>query len=440
VAGEAGEVPENIALGKIEIRTGFGVTFEPKYRTCPDSSAIAEGGPSPVTFTLNPLLLATPHPPIPEIQGWAVESPHRGGLPVIDVVQAVPGYPPHPDLAAYLAEKVREFRLSLYTPIQGLPGLRNAFAGELNAAYQASVGADQLCITAGCNQAYYIAMIALARAGDNVILPAPYYFNHRMTLDMLGIEARLLPAREENGFIPDPEEAEPLVNDRTRALVLVTPSNPTGAVCNPEHLRRFFDLAQRRRIALVLDETYRDFLPASMPRAHDLFLEPGWEGTLIHLYSFSKVYSLAGYRVGAVVAESRFIAQIMKIMDCLAICAPHISQLAAQYGIEHLGEWRAEKRALMAGRVGAFRNAVESRAPAWSIGSIGAYFAYLRHPWSGRAAGAVARGLAREQNLLCLPGTVFGPGQEAYLRFAFANVAADRMDEIARRLGDLSAL
>jgi aspartate/methionine/tyrosine aminotransferase len=385
-----------------------------------------------MNFRINPLLMATEVPPIPEVQSWAANRT-ADSLPLIDLLQAVPGYPPGPGMAEHLARKAAEFPLSLYTPITGTSGLREALAADIGSTYDARIHPDHVCITAGCNQAFYAAIIALAKPGDNVILPTPYYFNHRMTLDMLGLQARHLPARRDHGFIPDPEEAASLVDDHTRALILVTPNNPTGAVYPPEVIARFLSVAADRGIALLLDETYRDFLPLHQPRAHELFSRPDWHKTLIHLYSFSKAYSLAGYRVGAMVASPLFLAQVQKIMDCMIICAPHISQIAAQFGLENLGEWRREKRELMAGRVESFRQSMASLAPQWKIGSIGAYFAYLLHPFAGLNSTQAARRLVEKTGLLCLPGSAFGIDQERCLRAAFANIDAAQMPEIARR-------
>jgi len=296
------------------------------------------------------------------------------------------------------------------------------------------IESSQLSITAGCNQAFYVAVIALAQAGDEIIIPTPYYFNHKMTLDMLGIRARFLPCREAERFVPDPDDAERLIGARTRAILLITPNNPTGAVYPPEVIDDFFDLASRHGVPLIIDETYRDFLPTGMERPHHLFGRAGWPETLIHLYSFSKVYCMTGYRVGAVAASPEFIAQLSKILDCVAICAPNIGQLAAMFGIEFLADWRASNRELMQERVEGFCSALDESNAAYSIASIGAYFAYMRHSAAGQAAGDVARSLALEKNILCLPGSVFGPDQESYLRFAFANVDASIMPALAQRL------
>ena len=102
--------------------------------------------------------------------------------------------------------------------------------------------------------------------------------------------------------MPDPEEAEALLDPSVRAIVLITPNNPTGAVYPPGVIAAFAALAQRRGLWLILDETYRDFLPEGQDRAHGLFTDPAWIDSVIQLYSFSKAYCLPGHRLGAVVA------------------------------------------------------------------------------------------------------------------------------------------
>lgn len=382
----------------------------------------------------NPLVTATEAPPIAEAWRWVEGRSFPADKPLIDLCQAVPGYPPAEELTAHLAVEVRAPDTARYTGIDGLPPLRAALAARTSALYGAEVSAEEVLITAGCNQAFVIAVMSIARAGDNVILPAPWYFNHKMTLDMLGIEARPLALREADGLLPDPAEAERLIDANTRALVLITPNNPTGAIAPPETIAALYELCERKGIRLLLDETYRDFPDWGGVAPHRLFDRPDWRRTLVHLYSFSKVYSLAGYRVGALVTDAELLWNARKVMDCLAICAPHIGQKAALFGLERLDGWVAERSADIADRVGAFRDAMELSGTAYRIASIGAYFAYVRHPFAGKPAHEVAEALARDHNILCLPGPMFGPGQEDYLRFAFANVDAAVMPEIARRL------
>ena len=392
-----------------------------------------EGRARPMSYSVNPLLGAVAAPPIAEAQGWVEGRTFPADKPLLDVAQALPGYPPDAALTAHLAALVGRPETARYTDIEGTPALRAALAGQTSAIYAASIEPARVCITAGCNQAFCLATMALAGAGDEVILPTPYYFNHQMWLDMLGVRAVHLPFNAEGGGVPDAADAAALIGPKTRAIVLVTPNNPTGAIYPPAALDAFFDLARSRGVALVVDETYRDFLTEAAP-PHGLFGRDGWGETLVHLYSFSKVYSLTGYRVGAVISGARLIGEIAKAMDCVSICAPRIAQDAALFGIENLARWRAEKRALMDARAAALRRAFSRNDLTYELISAGAFFAYLRHPFEGVPGAVLARRLADEQNVLSLPGAMFGPGQDDFLRFAFANLDAEWMPELARRL------
>ena len=386
-----------------------------------------------MSYRTNARLAAVAEPPIAEAHGWIAGRRFPAEKPLIDVAQAVPGYPPPAALTRHLAEIATVPQTSRYTEIEGIPPLREALAAHMSQFYGSTIAAAQVAITAGCNQAFCLAAMALAEAGDEIILPLPWYFNHRMWLDMLGIKTVPLAFRPDRGGVPDPDEAARLIGPRTRALVLVSPNNPTGAVYSPSTIAAFRDLCRARGIALIIDETYKDFL-AAPGRPHELFAAPDWDATVVQLYSFSKVFCLTGYRVGSIIAGQALVAEIAKAMDCIAICAPRIGQEAALYGLKHLDHWREANRVLMGERVAALRAAFAQHDTGYELVSAGAYFAYLRHPFRGTPAREVAKRLAEEENMLCLPGGMFGAEQEDYLRFAFANVEAAVMPEIARRL------
>jgi aspartate/methionine/tyrosine aminotransferase len=250
---------------------------------------------------------------------------------------------------------------------------------------------------------------------------------------MLGLEPRPLPCRPEDAFIPDPARAATLIDARTRAIVLITPNNPTGAVYPPDVIASFHDLCVRRGLWLILDETYRDFLPEDQPRAHDLFTRPDWPDNLIQLYSFSKAYSVPGARLGAITAGSPLISQFMKALDCLHICPQRPAQAALEWAIRALPAWRAANRALINARADAVRQAF-TQISGWQLESLGAYFAYVRHPFPGLASPLVAERLASEYGAVALPGTAFGPNQEAHLRLAFGNAEAQQLNDLAGRL------
>lgn len=387
---------------------------------------------APLSPPLAATARATAEPPIPAARAWAARYDGAAG-PEIDLTQAVPGYPPHPALLERLAEAAGSRAAAGYGPIEGDPPLRAALAADIRATYGGEVAAADLVITAGCNLAFAMAMMAVAASGEAVMLPAPWYFNHQMALDLRGVEVVPLPCRAEDGFIPDPERAAALLHGRVRALVLVTPNNPTGAIYPPETIARFAELCRSRGIWLVLDETYRDFLPEGSGPAHALFTDPGWRDGLVHLYSFSKAYCVPGHRVGAVAAGPRFRAEFAKVVDTLQICPPRTGQIALAWAIGALRDWRAGNRAVMAGRAAAFRRAVAA-APGWRIDALGAYFAYLRLPEGAPDALRMAEALAAAHGLSTLPGPFFGPGQERHLRVAFANAAEEVIGRVTERL------
>lgn len=385
---------------------------------------------------INPNIDATAEPPIPEAMSWLAEAGVTSARPLLNLAQAVPSYPPDAGLREAMAEAARREETAFYTPILGIEPLRESLAATLSRDYQATVSAADVAITAGGNHAFCMAVLALAGPGDEILIPQPCYFNHEMWCTMQGIRTVPLPCSVGvEGMLPDPGAAEALITDRTRAILLVTPNNPTGTVYSPDLLDAFHALAQRHDLALLIDETYRDFLEGEAP-PHRLFSDPSWRDGFVHLYSFSKAYSLTGYRVGALTAGPRIMSAIGKIADTVTICPSHIGQLAALHGLEHLSDWKRARRDDMALRVSALDNAFRSDPGGYRLISRGAFFAYLEHPHRERSAAVVARMLVRDQAIFMLPGPIFGEGQDRYLRAAFANVDVAGIAALATRLAE----
>ncbi len=231
-----------------------------------------------------------------------------------------------------------------------------------------------------------------------------------------------------------------------RAIVLVTPNNPTGAEYPDALMNGFYDLAAEIGAALIVDETYRDFHsgaggPGAAP--HSLFGRDGWEEVLVHLYSFSKVFRLTGHRTGAIVTGAARLVEAEKFLDTMTISAPQTGQIAALYGLEHLSQWVAGERDEILARKAALLAAFDG-LPGWTVHGAGAYFAWVEPPFD-LPAGETARRLLAEQSLLVLPGTMFAPevppadparaGRPSRaLRVAFANADAAGLAETGRRL------
>ena len=266
-----------------------------------------------------------------------------------------------------------------------------------------------------------------------MLLTNPFYFNHEGTLKMFGVGVGLVNCPEECGFLPDPETLEDAITPDVRAFAIVSPNNPCGAIYPPELIEALFQVCRRKDIWLILDETYRDFLPPRSRRPHALFDHPDWDQTLISLSSFSKSFCIPGYRLGAVTTSPRMVAELVKIMDHLQICAPRVGQIAVAEALPQLDDWREENRYEIAARAAKLKEVI-AHSPGWEIGAIGAYFAYIRHPFRGESSKSVAERLARVAGVITIPGGYFGPGQEDHLRVAFANASADIISLIEARL------
>lgn len=393
--------------------------------------------------------MSTPHfnhrvaslsaPPIPAIQQWASAYDGRHG-PLIDLSQAVPGYPPHPDLLAALSSAAGSPKYAGYGPIEGEDALRQVYARHLVATYGGTISAAQVHITSGCNQAFAAAVMALVGPGESVLLLSPFYFNHQTTLAMLGIGTVTVDCHASHGFVPLLADIEAVLDPALRAVVLITPNNPTGAVYPPELLSAVYALCQARGIWLLLDETYRDFLPASAAAAppHSLFLEPDWQDNLVALYSFSKSFCIPGHRLGALTASEAVVTQVAKVMDNLQICAGRAPQAAVASTLEQLAPWRAANRDEIDARAAAFRSTLAA-APAWRVDALGAYFAFVHHPFADQDSEQVARRLATESGVLTVPGMYFGQNQQQHLRMAFANADVATIRQLDRRLNALMA-
>ena len=386
-------------------------------------------------FPFSPHIRQVPFPPIAEVQGWIAGRRFPPERPLVDLCQAVPDYPPAPELLAHLAGVLNEPQTSRYSVDEGLVEAREAVAAWYRRRYGAGPSTEQLCLTIGASQAFWLAMTVLCRAGDEVILQAPCYFDHAMGLQALGIKPVFAPFREETGGLPDPEVLAALVTPRTRAFLLVTPSNPTGAVIPPSDLQALLDLARQKRIALVLDETYNGFLEAP---PHDLFADPDWGGQLVHLASFGKTFALTGYRAGALAAGEEFLRQALKVQDTMAVCQPRITQQALLFACRQLDGWVAANRAMMQRRHDRFRAAFSRAGNPFALVASGGFFAWVRHPFADCSGREAARRLAVEANLICLPGEAFGPDLHGYLRLAFGNIREEAAEAAVERFRGVS--
>lgn len=406
-------------------------------------------------FRLSRGVLSTISPPIPLAKSWGVAYKPTKARPLLDMSQGAPGTPPSKVFLEALSHSLSCPGSSGYGYALGESTLRSAFAEEMKTVYgrEIDVTQDDIAITAGCNMAFVATVMCLADPGDEIILPVPWYFNHQMSLNLLGIKTVPLYTRSDEGFLPSTSDCEKLINSRTKAIALVTPNNPTGAIYPPGLISKFAELAQKHKIALVLDETYRDFVDTMPP--HTLFsafqIEKSslsWRSSIIHLFSFSKSYCFPGHRLGLIAASPDLLKHVTTTLDCLQICAPRPPQLAlASPGLLSILRQSIQASAqTLKIRHNIFHTHLP---PGWTIGSQGGYFAFVKHPFVGIPAITLCQRLAEELGVLSLPMQFFcddsiGPdleslGQskkdwERWIRFSVANVSDDMIKQVCGRL------
>jgi len=386
-----------------------------------------------------PRTSATFAPPVMEARRWLDGATFPAHRPLINVSQAAPVDPPPQALRQAMADAaLTRDDAHLYGPVLGNPDLRASLSAQINVHYDACTDASHVAITSGCNQAFAAAIFTLCEEGDEIIVPTPWYFNHKMWLDMAGVGS--VPLAVGDGMLPDVEAARALITDRTRAIALVTPNNPAGVEYPAELVLAFYELARESGIALIVDETYRDF-DSRAGAPHALFEQDDWDKTFIHLYSFSKAYRLTGHRVGALITSPERLREAEKFLDTVAICPSQIGQHAALWGLQNLGQWVAGERDEILARRAAIADGFHVlEARGWRLLGLGAYFAYMQHPFD-LSSGELAPMMVHQAGILCLPGTMFWPENApqgaAQMRFAFANLDSDGIAVLFARLASL---
>ena len=379
-------------------------------------------------------------PPVLEVKNWLSNPDLQPSKPLIDVSQAAPTEPPPEKMLEFMANKILcDNAVNTYGPVLGLDELRESLASKWSRQYQGKVSKENVAVTSGCNQAFCASISSFTSENDEVIIPTPWYFNHHMWLQMAGVKS--IPLETDANMNPILEKAEALITDRTRAIVLVSPNNPSGAIYSNQLLQKFFDLCKSNQIRLIIDETYKDFHPnASQP--HTLLENNNWDQVLTILYSFSKTYRMTGHRIGALLTSKENLTEIEKALDTFTVCPPQLGQYAANWGLNNLEAWAAERRTEILQRAKHFSEKFQPLSAAgWSLRGCGAYFAFVEHPFEDES-NILAPLILRDQGILLMPGTMFYPkhnplGSRSF-RIAFANIDKNKISTLLERLKDLS--
>ncbi len=305
-----------------------------------------------------------------------------------------------------------------YKAVHGISELVQAIENKLQTENQIPIQADhnRVVVTAGCNMAFTNAILAITAPGDEIILLTPYYFNHDMAITMA--DCRMISVATDETYQPDLEAISQAITDKTRGIVTISPNNPTGAVYDPETIKQVNDLCRERGIYHIHDETYeyftyegiRHFSPASIP---------GSDPHTISLFSLSKAYGFAGWRIGYMVIPADLFDPVLKIQDTILICPTVISQFAA-LGAMGLGRAYCQEKltAIEAVRGIALQELDRISDLCQVPAAQGAFYFLLRVHTSMDSMTVVER-LIREHQVAVIPGSTFGLEQGCYLRVAY---------------------
>lgn len=306
-----------------------------------------------------------------------------------------------------------------YGPNGGLTSLRELLVDKIQKVNGFKAAFDQVVVTPGAMNGLYSIYAALLNPGDEVLLPTPGFPNMDETVRLLGGQPVFYELERHDGYLPDPDRIASLVTPRTKALFLNTPNNPTGAMLPPERIEAILSVTSERGVWVISDEVYDQLiLDDGLP-----YLSPGSVDTsmpIISVYSFSKVYSMTGWRVGYVVAPPA-LAQILRtLQEPQVSCPSTISQKAAEAALTGPRE-----------PIEAMRSAyVENRDSAWTrllelglegFRTQGTFYMLIDIAKSGLAPLDFSLRLLEEGGVAVAPGEVFGPGGNEVVRISLAN-------------------
>ena len=376
-------------------------------------------------------------PPVMQARRWLEDKKINENLNLMNLSQAAPMEAPPDALIEHIKGSLNSLSSHTYGPVLGIDELRSEIGMKWSGEYKAHISSKNVAITSGCNQAFCTAISIIAKPGDKIILPVPWYFNHKMWLDIQGIEVVPLPCTD--NLEPDIDKLNQINCEKVKALVLVSPNNPTGKEYSETLLEKCAEYVKNKNIFLILDETYKDFRSSNGP-PHNLFKIGDWEEWFIHLYSFSKSYRLTGHRVGMMICGSAFLSEAEKFLDTMSICPNPIGQQAALFGLQNLGQFLSEERIKILEKqkylMTEFTNITD-----WDLLSSGAYFAYLKFNGINTSQQVIEK-LISEGSMLILPGTMFGPDKNQMLeqtfRVAFANIELNGIKEFVDRFRKIS--
>jgi aspartate/methionine/tyrosine aminotransferase len=350
----------------------------------------------------------------------------------ISLGQGVVSYGPPPEAAEAIATVLANPSLHKYQDVQGIPELRAAIAHKLVTENQIQLHGDhQVVVTAGSNMGFMNALLAITQPGDEIILQTPYYFNHEMAITMASCTAVLVPT--DLHYQLQVEAIEAAITERTRAIVTISPNNPTGAVYPGAVLKAVNQLCKKRGIYHINDEAYEYFTYGGVEHLSAARFDVGSQHT-ISLFSLSKAYGFASWRIGYMVIPAKLLDAVKKIQDTIVICPPVVSQYAALGALSAGKAYCMQKLEAIATVRQSVLDAVSSLQFLCTAPQGRGAFYILLNLNTQISAMTLTERLIREFGVAVIPGTTFGMDRGCYLRVAYAALEPQTVQEGCDRL------
>lgn len=357
----------------------------------------------------------------------------------VSLGQGVPSFSTPEHVIRAVADRLRTDPASgKYSLQPGMPALRLAVAGMLKAEKGLDLDPEtEVAVTAGGIEALLCAVLTLIDEGDEILVPEPFYPSHVEQILLAQGVPVFVPLRREDWGL-DVAALRRAVTPRTRAMLITSPHNPTGAVLAEADLRRAAELAIEKNLAVICDDTY-DALSFDGP-AFSLAMLPELRDRLVGVGSFSKRFALTGWRAGYCFAPEALLGEMLKVHDCTAICAPTPSQIAALAALEGPPEVAHGFREALARRRDLTCARLDALKPFFSyVRPAGAFYVMARYDLDLESWDMAVR-LIHEAKVITVPGDSFGPGGRRSLRLSFGgeeaelNEAFDRIEAWINRL------
>ncbi len=361
------------------------------------------------------------------------------GEPVIGFGAGEPDFPTPPHVVEAAVEAARDVKNHRYTPAAGLPELKEAIAAKTLRDSKVKVSASQVLVTNGGKHAVYNTFEALLNPGDEVLLPAPYWTTYPEPIALAGGVSVVLPTDVESGFRVTVEQLEAARTDKTKALVFVSPSNPTGAVYPPEEVRAIGEWALKHGIWVITDEIYEHLTFGDNVFTSILAEVPGLADTCVILNGVAKTYAMTGWRVGWMIGPADLIKAATNLQSHSTSNVANVSQRAAIAALEGGLECVEEMREAFARRAILIHGLLNDIPGVTCMVPQGAFYAFpSMEGLFGRNFGGVTPTTTSElcevildqAKVALVPGEAFdAPG---YVRISFAVSDADITEGIGR--------